>query len=378
MDGYAFGQDLEFIPLPENGGVSSAALDINESNVVVGYSGLPNGYAAFRWTVDGGMELLPFPKGVIVAKAVGINSSGVIAGWAPVTGGTLGLPLAWRPDGTLVDLSFLSDRAIVQGITESGVIFGSTSRLGPCTFGTIDAPLLQAVDAGTLVSAQGEAILGSTAEGGRPLVIQPDRSEELSLPTGFTSSVARGMSPDGVVVGSASFFQYPSTRHRPFIWSLDGEPIQLPMLAGSSNSRSLDRNSAGRTVGYATGGSSPGCSAWVADGGSMLDAESLVDLPAGIELCDLSAINESGWMVGRYGRQAGSSYRFIPFVLKPVNSGPPCPADIDGDGVVGPSDLGVLLSVWGTGTSGSDLDGDGVIGSIDLGILLAAWGQCTE
>jgi len=57
-------------------------------------------------------------------------------------------------------------------------------------------------------------------------------------------------------------------------------------------------------------------------------------------------------------------------------------ADLDGDGVVGSSDLGILLAAWGTpgtrsgvrGVGGADLDGDGVVGSSDLGILLAAWG----
>ena len=51
------------------------------------------------------------------------------------------------------------------------------------------------------------------------------------------------------------------------------------------------------------------------------------------------------------------------------------PADLDGDGAVGSSDLGALLAAWGNaGAGGEDLDGDGVVGSSDLGILLAAWG----
>jgi hypothetical protein len=49
------------------------------------------------------------------------------------------------------------------------------------------------------------------------------------------------------------------------------------------------------------------------------------------------------------------------------------PADLDGDGCVGGSDLGVLFTNWGTDGVG-DLDGDGTVGSADLGTLLAAWG----
>jgi outer membrane protein assembly factor BamB len=53
---------------------------------------------------------------------------------------------------------------------------------------------------------------------------------------------------------------------------------------------------------------------------------------------------------------------------------PACPADLDGDGEVSSSDLGALLSAWGT--PGADLDGDGQTGSSDLGVLLSAWGGC--
>ncbi len=59
--------------------------------------------------------------------------------------------------------------------------------------------------------------------------------------------------------------------------------------------------------------------------------------------------------------------------VSPVGS----PADLDGDGVVGASDLSMLLSAWGiAGGKGpsADLDGDGVVAASDLAILLAAWG----
>ncbi|MCA9291535.1 MAG: VCBS repeat-containing protein [Phycisphaerales bacterium] len=50
------------------------------------------------------------------------------------------------------------------------------------------------------------------------------------------------------------------------------------------------------------------------------------------------------------------------------------PADLDGDGVVGPADLAVLLAEWGPcGACAADLDGDGVVGPADLGALLANW-----
>jgi hypothetical protein len=51
-----------------------------------------------------------------------------------------------------------------------------------------------------------------------------------------------------------------------------------------------------------------------------------------------------------------------------------CAADLNNDGLVDGSDLGVLLGFWGT--AGGDLDGSGVTDGGDLGIMLGAWGPC--
>ncbi len=52
----------------------------------------------------------------------------------------------------------------------------------------------------------------------------------------------------------------------------------------------------------------------------------------------------------------------------------PCPADLDGDGVVGRADLGLLLAAWGT--PDGDVNGDGTTDGADLGILLNDDGPC--
>lgn len=54
---------------------------------------------------------------------------------------------------------------------------------------------------------------------------------------------------------------------------------------------------------------------------------------------------------------------------------PPCPADLDGDGVVSASDLANLLGSWGNVGPG-DFDGDGAVGPPDLATLLGSWGPC--
>lgn len=57
--------------------------------------------------------------------------------------------------------------------------------------------------------------------------------------------------------------------------------------------------------------------------------------------------------------------------------GPPCPADLNGDNVVGGADLAILLGQWGGGPgSQSDLTDDGTVDAADLAVLLGAWGDC--
>ena len=55
---------------------------------------------------------------------------------------------------------------------------------------------------------------------------------------------------------------------------------------------------------------------------------------------------------------------------------PACPADLDGDGSVGPQDLAAVLSAWGTANAAADLNDDGTVSSADLSFLLSAWGAC--
>lgn len=54
-----------------------------------------------------------------------------------------------------------------------------------------------------------------------------------------------------------------------------------------------------------------------------------------------------------------------------------CPGDLDGDGVVGGSDLGLLFTEWGEcdGCAG-DLTGDGFVLGDDLGTFFSLWGPC--
>lgn len=61
------------------------------------------------------------------------------------------------------------------------------------------------------------------------------------------------------------------------------------------------------------------------------------------------------------------------FDLEATDPVPYYNCDLDGDGMVGGRDLGLLLAAWGTSTI--DIDGDGACTASDLGLLLAAWTQ---
>ena len=57
----------------------------------------------------------------------------------------------------------------------------------------------------------------------------------------------------------------------------------------------------------------------------------------------------------------------------------PCPADVDGDAVVGFTDLLAVLIAWGCEDAcAEDVDGDGTVGASDLFTVIGAWGVCAD
>ena len=84
------------------------------------------------------------------------------------------------------------------------------------------------------------------------------------------------------------------------------------------------------------------------------------------------AVNPKTYIERTIVNDLGASFRFIePFTPSPLA---PCPADLDGDRVVGGADLATLLGAWGT--PAADLDGSGTTDAADLSIVLGAWGAC--
>ena len=112
---------------------------------------------------------------------------------------------------------------------------------------------------------------------------------------------------------------------------------------------------------------------WTSTPALVADVQAWVDDPA----------TNFGWLVrgnesspqtvkalGSHENEVLSQQPFLTIAFEP----PPSP-DLDGDGAVCGSDLGLLLAQWGASGS-ADLDGDGIVTGADLGVLLAAWTGC--
>ncbi len=86
------------------------------------------------------------------------------------------------------------------------------------------------------------------------------------------------------------------------------------------------------------------------------------------------SMSEPFWIVMNQGSSAANQELAQNWVEDNLASSP-CPADFDLDGIVGGSDLAVLLSNW-SGSGSGDIDGNGNVDGVDLATLLSAWGSC--
>jgi hypothetical protein len=75
------------------------------------------------------------------------------------------------------------------------------------------------------------------------------------------------------------------------------------------------------------------------------------------------------------GPTTGSSHSYLDNLVVSV-----CPADVDGDGIVGINDFLQVLAAWGPCASPcvEDIDEDGTVGILDFLLVLAGWGSCSD
>ena len=93
-----------------------------------------------------------------------------------------------------------------------------------------------------------------------------------------------------------------------------------------------------------------------------------------------TGLSDTGWFVTNASDSnpktpTGTDYMVLR--ARVFGGSPACAADLDGDGLVEGSDLGIMLGSWGSCSGcAADLDGDGLVEGSDLGIMLGSWGAC--
>jgi hypothetical protein len=94
----------------------------------------------------------------------------------------------------------------------------------------------------------------------------------------------------------------------------------------------------------------------------------------GWRLAEAKAVSLFGRIIAGWGEHEGEEQAWL------ARLSPACPADLDGDGFVGMTDVLELLATMGPCGSCeaclADVNGDCVVNITDFTAMLAAWGPC--
>jgi len=252
------------------GGTSSFAYGINDSGVVVGY--VMTGSSSPRpitYTISGGFTDLGTVGGPATGVGMGINNSGSIVGTAPQ---------AFRYSGGSTQIlgTLGGTYSYARAINSSGQIAGYS-----------DTATAGVSHAFSYTTGSGFTDLGTF---------------------GGTNSGAQSINDHGQIVGWAN---NAGGSQRAFSTTGTGPLKDLGTLGGLS-SVAFDVNNGGQIVGFSSTGSAT--HAFLYDGTSMLDLNSLIGPGTGWTLTNAQAINDAGQIAG-YGTIGGQTHVFL---LSPV------------------------------------------------------------
>lgn len=215
----------------------------------------------------------------------------------------------FRSDGGLTDLtpdSYYGSSA--TAINNSGLIVGNGdigSERGPYVYQNGTMTLLPELvsgfsthlcdinDAGLIV---GQAFVNSSGHQ-HAVVYEDGVVRDLNLP--WTNVWVEAVNNAGQIVGSVE--------SRPYAFMFDGSGVhEIGPLPGYSGTFAYDINDSGWIVGASwPGGSYVNNHAFLHDGTTMIDLNSLIDPASGWTLVAATAINDAGWIAG-YGHYPGS------------------------------------------------------------------------
>ena len=380
--------DVQIIASPLDcglGTVNTVGLGLNENGAVVGYYKCPlwNHTEAFLWTADGGFVTLQRPQGVSSAIAVDINDEGIICGTVFVSGldnrGFVYENGEWTILPPVVDVP--GARSSAAAINNAGVVAGQRSLteepnpqnayIWSAEKGFTDLGVMKGgVSRATGITERGDVVgsTGGLASPGQEAFLWQDGELILLgyVPQGI-SSWAIAVSSHGKIAGGGLMDPDKSDLPgQPAFWE-DGIWELLGVLPGCDIGGSRDANDLGMVVGSCTEPDNTK-RAFVWAMGRMFDLNDLVPKALDISLQRAKGINDAGQIVTDGDDEAGEN---VSFLLTPTVA--PL-GDLDGDCVVGVSDLLILLGEWGQRDSPADLNGDGIVGVKDLLILLGNWG----
>ena len=237
------------------GGTFGEAKAINNNDVVVGTSKLVTGeYHAFQWTAEGGMTDLGTLEGRDWSFAVGINSSGLIAGYSTIPETTnQNRSWIWQDGVGMTVLPLLSGGTftIATGINDAGQVTGwGDSDQGTRAWIWQDGAMTMIGTLGGATSAYAINASGSVVGGGytpsklHAFLWSDGTITDITVP-GDEYSIAEGISSDGRIVG-LNF----GTSYRAVLWQ-DGSMIDLGTLGGNFG-EAFGINGSGKIVGQST------------------------------------------------------------------------------------------------------------------------------
>jgi probable HAF family extracellular repeat protein len=303
---------------------SVAAVDINNSGVVVGGDSFLTTTTAYRW--DGSLHPLPPLSGEPSAGATALNDLGQIVGES--VNNSAPRAVRWTNDvPTLLPIGGL--RSSPHDISNTGNIVGTfqvvsardraflleagaAASFDLGTLGGLEAIAYAINDAGTVVGSAESANRNERAFQWKDLNgnHQSDAGEMTQYSDLGLSSAAYNINAQGVATG---FVLRANFTRQASLWSSTGIRTDLPNLPGGSDAEAWDVNAAGVAVGI--GGNLADAVIWQSG-----TAQKLLDLiPAGsgwTRLYHAFAINDDGLIVG-FGARDGTGNHHA-FVLTPT------------------------------------------------------------
>ncbi len=381
------------------------ATDVSADGTVV--VGNTTDWGTFRWTEADGIVDLGRNPYLAIGRAAGtpdVSADGtrITASIVDVTGqyltvGLWELGVGWTdllppmpPDGGIMDDSYGS----AWGLSDDGeVVTGLYWRPGqpggsahPLRWTAADGP----VDLGTELGSgrandadfDGNVIVGwdERADGlWQPTVWVDGERSRLAESEFFTH--AERVSADGtIIVGTSA--DNDSIVAEAALWTWTGDTWEqrlLGALPGTvppfGKAIAFDVTDDGSmVVGYNAYGPTGDGFIWTEDTGLINVEDFLADSgvtpdPA-YRIDGFTAISGDGDTIVGLAQQVAFPHDIYSFVIRISD---PCVGDLDGDGVTGQSDLGILLGAYNLNADG-DLNGDGVTDQADLGILLGDYG----